>query len=105
MVPTKEHDYQEKGTERVDVMVLTIGDVALVGLKPELNAVTEAQLQAASPYNHTLVISMVNGGQKYMPDMGSYENITWEAQSAPLMPGAAEAWVEEAASILKRMHQ
>ena len=105
MVPTKEHDYQEKGTERVDVMVLTIGDVALVGLKPELNAVTEAQLQAASPYNHTLVISMVNGGQKYMPDMGSYENITWEAQSAPLMPGAAEAWVKEAVSILKRMHQ
>lgn len=105
MVPTKEPDYQEKGTEQVDVMVLTIGDVALVGLKPEINAATEAQLQEASPYAHTLVISMVNGGQKYMPDLTSYENITWEAQSAPLMPGAAEAWVEEAANVLKRMHQ
>jgi len=104
MVPTKEAQYEEKGSERVDVVAITIGDVALVGVKPELNAVTEAQLQKESPYAHTLVLSMVNGGQKYMPDMASYENITWEAQSAPLMPGAAEAWVEEAAGVLKRMY-
>lgn len=105
MVPTTTADYVENGTERVDVMVMVIGDVALVGLKPEMNAVTESQLQAASPYKTTLVVSMVNGGQKYMPDMVSYENVTWEAQSAPLMPGAAEAWVEEAADILTRVNQ
>ena len=105
MVPTKIADYIEKGTERVGVEVMVVGDVALVGLKPEICAVTEAQLQAASPFENTLVISMVNGGQKYMPDQASYDNITWEAQSAPLMPGAAEAWVEEAAAVLKRMHQ
>ena len=102
MVPATAADYVEKGTEQVDVMTMVIGDVALVGLKPELNAVTEAQLQVASPYKTTLVVSMVNGGQKYMPDMASYENITWEAQSAPLMPGAAEAWVEEAVRVLKQ---
>lgn len=105
MVPTKDVRYIEKGVECVSTMVLTIGDVALAGLKPEINAVTEAQLQAGSPYAHTLVISMVNGGQKYMPDQKSYDNCTWEAQSAPLMPGAAEAWVAETVTVLKRLHQ
>ena len=103
MVPTKVADFVAKGTERVDVSVLAIGDVALVGLKPEMTAVTEAQLQATSPYAHTLVVSMVNGGQKYMPDQASYDNITWEAQSAPLMPGAAEAWTAKAIELLNEL--
>lgn len=103
MVPTKTPDYAEKGTERVGAEVMVIGDVALIGVKPELCAATEAQLQAASPFAHTLVVSMVNGGQKYMPDQKSYDNITWEAQSAPLMPGAAEAWVEMATGLLNKL--
>ena len=103
MVPTKTPNYVEKGTERVGAEVMIVGDVALVGLKPELCTVTEAQLQAASPYAHTLVVSMVNGGQKYMPDQASYDNITWEAQSAPLMPGAAEAWVGMTTELLKKL--
>lgn len=97
--------YTQKGSQRVDAMAIAIGDTALVGVKPEINTPTEAQLQAVSPYAHTLVVSMVNGGQKYMPDARSYENSTWEAQNAPLMPGAAEKWVEEAKKILDRMYQ
>lgn len=105
MVPTLHAEYTPQGSQRVDVVTMTLGDVALVGVKPEINTLTEAQLQAASPYAHTLVVSMVNGGQKYMPDRASYENATWEAQSSALMPGAAEAWVDEAVRVLRRMHQ
>ena len=101
---TKSVEFTAEGTQKVDAMVMTIGNVALVGTKPEINTVTEAQLQAASPYEHTLLISMVNGGQKYMPDQASYDHITWESQSSALMPGAAEAWVNEAANILNRMY-
>ena len=100
----KSAEFTAEGTQRVDALAMTIGDVALVGTKPEVNTVTEAQLQAASPYEHTLLISMVNGGQKYMPDQASYDRITWESQSSALMPGAAEAWVEETANLLDRMH-
>ncbi|MGN1003919.1 MAG: hypothetical protein ACI4O5_03705 [Oscillospiraceae bacterium] len=104
-VLTREARYTREGMQRVDVLTMTIGDVALVGLKPELNMVTQTQLQAASPYGHTLVVSMVNGGQKYMPDRTSYEHGTWEAQSAPVMPGAAEAWVEKTVQILNGMKE
>lgn len=102
---TRQAVYTQQGSQRVDALVIAIGDTALVGLKPEINTPTEAQLQAASPYGHTLVVSMVNGGQKYMPDSRAYENSTWEAQSAPFMPGAAEAWVEEAARVLRRLRK
>lgn len=105
MEPTLRAEYTPQGSQRVDVAVMGVGDVALVGVKPEINTLTEAQLRAASPYAHTLVVSMVNGGQKYMPDRASYENGTWEAQSSPLMPGAAEAWVEEAVRVLQRMRR
>lgn len=104
MKPTRQANYKPAGTVQVDTLALLIGDVAFAGLKPEINAVTEAQLQAQSPFDHTLVISMVNGGQKYMPDRTSYERVTWEAQSAPLMPGAAEAWVGETVELLKRLY-
>lgn len=97
---TKQANYKEEGMHRVDTAAMLIGDVALVGLKPELNTITEAQLQEQSPFAHTLVMSMVNGGFKYMPDLRSYENCTWEAQGAPVMPGAAEAWVTESVKLL-----
>jgi hypothetical protein len=105
MAPAIEAEYAPQGTVRVDVSAIAIGDVALVALRPEINAPTEAQLQAASPYEHTLIVSMVNGGQKYMPHREAYDNFTWEAQSSMLMPGAAEAWVEEAVKVLNRMKQ
>ena len=77
--------------------------MALVAVKPEVNVITEKQLQEWSPFETTLLLSMVNGGLKYMPDAGSYERCTWESQSAMLMPGAAERWVEETVSALKAL--
>lgn len=103
MQPRKTVEFRQEREITVDGTVMTIGDLALVGLKPEINCVTGQQLRAASPYGNTAVIAMVNGGQKYMPDAAAYENITWEAQSAMLMPGAAEAWVEAVAAKLREM--
>ena len=100
----KHLEFTAEGMHKVEAMAMTIGGVALVGVKPEVNTVTEAQLQAASPYEHTLLVSMVNGGFKYMPDQASYDHFTWESQSSALMPGAAEVWVKEAANVLNRMH-
>lgn len=103
MEPTRKAEYTPQGMQKVDALAMAIGDVAFVGVKPEVNTVTEAQLQKASPYAHTLLMSMVNGGFKYMPDLESYENSTWEALTCGLMPGAAEAWTKEAVAVLERM--
>ena len=103
MEPRQTVEFKAEGITDIAAEVITIGDVALIALKPELNTITEAQLQFASPYEHTLIASMTNGGQKYMPDAESYEKVTWEAQSSQLMPGAAEAWVEVTKNLLTDM--
>jgi hypothetical protein len=103
MAPTTDGWYAPEGNHEVEAHIITIGDTALVAVKPETNAITERQLIDGSCYKNTVLMSMVNGGFKYMPDITSYENVTWEAQSSALMPGAAEAWVSAVCDALKNI--
>ena len=100
MKPRRSVTYEANGRQQISADFITMGDIALVAAKPEINAVTERQLQEASPYGTTLLITFVDGGMKYMPDEKSYDLVTWESQSAMLMRGAAEAWVEKTAAAL-----
>lgn len=98
-----QYTYESDGkTIEVPVDVMKIGKLVLIGMKPEINYVTELELQKASPVENTLVVSMLNGGMKYMPDKKSYENITWESMNSMLMPGAAETFVEKAVQMLRQ---
>lgn len=103
MMPRKTLDFTYERDVRVDGQILTLGEIAFVGLKPEVNCVTAEQLAEKSPYEKTILISMVNGGQKYMPDAAAYKKITWESQSSMMLPGAAEAWVDVAVKKLQEM--
>lgn len=98
--PTGHVNWEETGTTQVESLAITIGDVALVALRPEVNAATEKQLWEASPYSTTLMVTMVNGSNNYMPDQSSYDRCTVAAQTTTLMPGAAEAWVAESVRVL-----
>lgn len=101
--PRKTVEFVQEREVKIDGNILTLGDIALVGLKPEVNCITAEELAEKSPYERTILISMVNGGQKYMPDAKSYERITWEAQNSMMMPGAAEAWVNRVVETLHEM--
>ena len=100
---TRELEHTDDGTAEVTAEIFRLGDTALVAAKPEINSVTERELMEESPFARTILITMVNGGMKYMPDKGSFERATWEAQSSMLMPGAAERFVEMTAARLKAM--
>ena len=99
--PYKEFTFTSDGQKDVPVEVISLGNVALVAGKPEINTITERQLQQRSNYTHTLYLSMVNGGMKYMPDLESYQRFSWEALTSMLMPGAAEAFVDAAIKLLE----
>jgi len=103
MMPRKTVDFTYERDVRIDGQFMTLGNLAFAGLKPEVNCITAEQLAEKSPYEKTILISMVNGGQKYMPDREAYEKITWESQSSMMMPGAAEAWVDAAVKKLQEM--
>ncbi len=99
--PYRELTFAADGKKEVPVEVLMLGNVALVAGKPEINTVTEHQMQERSQYPHTLYVSMVNGGMKYMPDLESYRRISWESQASMLMPGAAETFVDTAIKLME----
>ena len=53
-----------------------------VGVKPELNCVTAAEIEKQSAYEDTLVVQMVNGAQKYMADEQSFARKTYESMNS-----------------------
>lgn len=87
----------------VPVHVMALGSMAFVFGKAEMNPPTEAELLAGSPYPHTFLVTMTNGGMKYMPEAAAYDACTWEAQSASVARGGAEKFVEAALGLLREL--
>lgn len=80
---------------------ITVGnDLAFIGLKPEINAVTEMELLEASPYKHTMILSFLDGDSKYMPDGKSHDLQTWEWKRSGTAKGSAEKFVATALDLL-----
>lgn len=85
----------------VPLWVMVLDSLAFVFGKAEMNPPTEAQLLALSPYPNTFLLTMTNGGMKYMPEAAAYDACTWEAQSACVARGGAEKFVEAAVELLR----
>ena len=102
LMKTLEHT--PDGVAELTADMFRLGDTAFVAAKPEINCVTERELMKKSPFERTVLITMVNGDMKYMPDKGSFDRGVWEAQSAMFMPGAAEQLVEKTVEQLEGMN-
>ena len=90
------------GDKEQTIELFSLGDLAILGVKPELTYLTLKQIQAASPFAVTLVSTLINGGAKYMADQSAYDRCMYEAVNSPFAPGAAELLVKEAAALLKK---
>lgn len=90
------------GDKEQTIELFALGDLAILGVKPELTYPTLKQIQATSPYPVTLVSTLINGGAKYMADQSAYDRCMYEAVNSPFAPGAAEMLVKEAAALLKK---
>lgn len=101
--PVKKMEYVPEEERKVQVEVIKLGDLAFVGVKPELNCITAAAIRYCSPFRHTLVCTMVNGAQKYMADRESYDRFTYEAMNSPFGKGAAEILTRQALGLLESM--
>lgn len=101
--PVKAMEYIPQGEKSVQVEVIKLGELALVGVKPELNCATATAIRCCSPFNRTLVCTMVNGAEKYMADRDSYDRFTYEAMNSPFGKGAAEILTRQALGLLESM--
>ena len=104
--PVKEIAYEADGEAELGIMAIALGDeLAFAAVKPEVNSCTGRSLKERSPFDVTILMSMVNGGMKYMPDKLSYDRCTWEAGSTSCMPGTAEIWTDGAVKLLNGLKE
>ena len=99
--PVRSCEWEPDGENEQPVSILTLGDLALVGVRPELTYVTDQRIRRESPFLFTLVTTLVNGGAKYMADRGCYERCMYEAINSPFAPGAAERLAQTAVTMLQ----
>lgn len=95
--------WQPDGFRESNVDALRIGNAVLLGVKPELSASIGAQIREVSPFQLTMVATMVNGSAQYMADKLAFERITYAAQSGPFAAGAAEILREHAVALAGHM--
>lgn len=80
--------------------MIRLGELALIGMQPEISSSTGTQLYRRSPLRHTVLVGMVNGGQAYMPCREAYQQLLPDALNAPVAEGAAERFVNAAQELL-----
>ncbi len=89
---------------QTQVDAIRFGDSAFVGFKPEVDAATEEQLQAAAQqlgFSHVMLDSFLAGDAKYMPHAAAYTApLTVEAKKTGFGLGAAEELVTTSLKLL-----
>ncbi|GAB5097570.1 hypothetical protein [Caballeronia sp. HLA56] len=88
----------------LQVDAIRFGDSAFIGFKPEIDAVTEQQVQAAAAklgFAHVMLDSFLAGDSKYMPHAAAYTApLTVEAQKTGFSEGGAEELVTTSLKLL-----
>ncbi|MEU6148090.1 hypothetical protein ABZ848_48120 [Streptomyces sp. NPDC047081] len=88
--PVTSYDFTPTGTAEAPVWILQVGQGVFVGVEPELSTDTALDIKRHSPFAHTAVMSMLEGGAKNMAESRSYARITYEAMDSSYAQGSAE---------------
>jgi len=84
----------------IEVVAVTIGNTAFVGIDCEASAELGLALKATSPFKDTFVFTVCNGWAGYLPVAHQYPEGGYEVAHTSFAPGAAEQLVKEAVATL-----
>lgn len=101
--PVLSYEFVPDGERELTVDAMIIGDIALIGLLPEMDGITVAEIREGSPYDQTMVAAYVNGNGKSMPQKESYTLLQHSAINSPYVEGSAELTRDVALELLKDM--
>ncbi len=96
--PLKACEFEREGEKTLSVYGLILGDMTLVGVQPEINGATALEIGGA-------VAAMVNGGDKCMPEAEAYEELKYQCQNSPFMPGSAEKLRDAARELMRGLKE
>lgn len=98
--PTRVYEFVPSKDRDEPMEAAALADVALLGVRPELGCRTGLSIKERSPFPVTIVLTMVNGGAKYMAEVDAYDRITYEAMNSPFAVGSAELLCDRAVALL-----
>jgi hypothetical protein len=100
MKPCKEYEYKKTKPIDVHFSIIILDNIALIGVQVELVCKTSLEIKQASPFKNTIIMTMVNGAAKYLPDAESYDKITYAAMNSMGAKGSAEILRDEIINVL-----
>lgn len=103
--PSRTAEFIPDGEKTTTLYALRLGAATLVGVQPEISGVTAGQIAAALPEEVVAVCTMVNGGDKCMPERRAYELVQFPCLNSPFMPGAAEQLRDAAVALVKKLKE
>jgi len=93
---------RKSGYLDAEVQAVRLGrDVALVGFPGEIFVELGLDTKQASPFANTLVVELCRDAPGYLPTRKAFREGSYEIVNSRVAPGAPEALVEKAASMLK----
>lgn len=102
--PSHSYSYIPDGECTLAVHGAVIGDIAMVGLMPEMDGITIAEIREASPFSKLIVSTFVNGSMKTMPQRSAYSLSQYAAVNSPFVEGSAELTRNEAINLLRNIN-
>ncbi len=103
MKPVKEYRFEASDPLILEIHMMLINGTALIAMAPEIVCSTALEIREAFPFTDTLIMTMVNGAAKYLPDRQSYRRICYAAMNSRGAMGAAELYRDEIIEMLKEL--
>jgi neutral ceramidase len=88
---------------QVELQVISVGQVAIVGIPGELFVELGLAIQKGSPFPYTFIVELANGSIDYIPTREAYQQRAYEDTSARLGAGAGEMIADTAVDMLKQL--
>ncbi len=85
----------------VEVQVISLGELAWVGLPGEIFVELGLQVKRGSPFKQTMIAELANGSIGYVPNRVAYAQGAYEVVSARCAEGSGEKLVESAVKQLR----
>lgn len=95
----------KKGTSyKFEIFALSFGDVGFVGAPYEMFDTNGMEIKEGSPFEVTIVSTIANGGEGYIPSQLGYDHGGYSADTSFLIPGTGEQLRDAYLSMLNELH-
>lgn len=103
LMPDRSYCYKTAEQRRSAAERFDLDGVTFIGVKPELCSRTGSRIRALG--QNIMVMTLINGGEKYMADALSYQRRTYEAMNSQFAEGAAEQLVKNLSRLLDQKEE